>query len=225
MTSDSYEKPKSAEIGAHIYSPQLLRIYDVFILGFISSFAWCCSTKKILVPFFREPIGKNHIDIGVGTGYYLVNAGIPQSTKVTLVDLNENSLEVTKARFGRDDVTLLKHDIFQPLPTSEKFDSMSLFYLFHCLPGPVSRKTAIFSHLKHNLTTDGILYGSTILGTGVRYNTFARSVMWTCNTKGIFDNWKDNREEIVRALEQHFDKVESQVVGTILMFSGRGPKI
>ena len=233
MTAKIYEKithvqiadVESTEVKTHIYPRWLLSLYDFAILGVISSWAWRCSTKKVQVPFFRENLGKNHVDIGVGTGYYLVKAGAPKDTKFTLVDLNENPLKVTKARFGREDVTLIQHDIFERLPTTEKFDSMSLFYFLHCLPGPLSKKMAIFEHLKRNLTRDGVCYGSTILGTGVPYNWFARWMRQRCNDKGILDNWMDNKEEIVAALEQHFEKVEAEVVGTILIFKARGPKL
>ncbi|KAJ9660483.1 hypothetical protein H2201_006905 [Coniosporium apollinis] len=227
MTPETMEKviDKDAEVGAHIYSRWLLRVYDFCVLGIVSSYAWCCSTKKVLLPFFRENIGQNHLDIGVGTGYYLANANVPKNVRVTLLDLNENSLDSARARFGREDAILVKHDVFKPLPTDEQYDSMSLFYLLHCLPGPLSRKTAIFSHLKRNLKPDGVLYGATILGKGVPYNWFARFIRRQGNKEGVFDNYDDNKEEIVAALEQHFEEVGAKVVGTILMFKSRRPKL
>ena len=57
---------------ARYYTPLFLRLYDVFVLWFSNRFAWRCPTPTVLLPFFKAHIGTEaHMDVGVGTGYYL----------------------------------------------------------------------------------------------------------------------------------------------------------
>ncbi|KAI9819841.1 MAG: hypothetical protein M1827_006410 [Pycnora praestabilis] len=225
MTAPDQNKPADAEVGAAVYSRWLLAVYDWWVLGIVSSYAWRISAKKTLLPFFRQNIGKQHLDIGVGTGYYLAHGQVPADTQVTLLDLNQNSLDAAKARFGRKDTERLLFDCTQPLPMKAPFDSISMFYLLHCMPGPVGKKTACFANLKHNLTGDGVLYGATILGAGVHHNWFGRFIISQMNKNGIFDNRGDNEAAIVEGLKEHFHDVHAQVVGAVLLFKGERKKI
>lgn len=121
-----------------------------------------CLTKKNFLPFFRNNVGHKHLDIGVGTGYYLYHANLPADTQVTLLDLNANSVEAAKRRFGRSDTPCVLHVIFEPLPSElGEFDSMNMFYFLHSLPGSPEDECSIFEHLKRNLTENGCVYGST----------------------------------------------------------------
>ena len=56
--------------GAAVYSPLVLGIYDLWVLGISNRYAWRCSTTAVLLPFFRQHIGQRHLDVGVGTGFY-----------------------------------------------------------------------------------------------------------------------------------------------------------
>lgn len=221
----AHDTTKGTEKGVIIYSRPFLAIYDWWVLGIVCTFAWRCKTIKQLVPYFQRNVGKELLDIGVGTGYYLSHANLAADVGVTLVDLNQNSLDVAKAQLGREGTECWVHDITKPLPMKKRFDSMSMFYLLHCMPGPVENKTAIFAHLKHHLTSDGVLFGATILGRGVRHNLFGRFLMYALNQNCIFDNRGDSEAAIVEALREHFHIVDARVVGTILMFKGEKPKV
>ena len=87
------------------------------------------------------------------------------------------------------------HDITQPLliPADQKFRSVSLMYLLHCMPGPPSRKATIFAHLKMHLAEDGVLFGATVLGKGVEHNWAGRFLMLIYK-KGVFGNLDDGAE-------------------------------
>jgi len=152
--------------GAASYSGWRLAIYDFWVLGIVNTFAWRCPTSTRLLPLFRENIGANHLDIGVGTGYYLQHAGISEGTLVALCDLSPVALEAAKARLPPHVHVggVFLADVLQPLPTKDRFDSASMFFLLHCLPGPVERKTVVFDHVRQNLTPNGVLTGATILG-------------------------------------------------------------
>lgn len=70
------QQPLSTEAGASVYSPAVLKLYDWWVLGLSNRFAWECPTKTVLLPFFKEHIGQRHLDVGVGTGFYLAHAGL-----------------------------------------------------------------------------------------------------------------------------------------------------
>ena len=53
-----------------------------------------------MLPLFRSNVGKNHLDISSGTGYYLRNAGIPASTRLTLAGKERPALNVGLKRSG-----------------------------------------------------------------------------------------------------------------------------
>jgi hypothetical protein len=53
------------------------------------------------------------------------------------------------------------------------FDSISLNYLLHCLPGNLASKSIVFERVKPLLGDGGVIFGSTILGEGVRHNPLA----------------------------------------------------
>ncbi|HBK0938208.1 TPA: methyltransferase, partial [Escherichia coli] len=81
---------KNTDDGAKIYTPLTLKLYDWWVLGVSNWLAWGCPTKEHLLPHFLEHLGNNHLDIGVGTGFYLTH--VPESSLISLMDLNEASL-------------------------------------------------------------------------------------------------------------------------------------
>lgn len=211
--------------GAAIYTPLVLRLYDWWVLGFSNRHAWRCSTRKVLLPFFREHGGKRHLDVGVGTGFYPAHARLPTSSHLTLLDLNPDSLDAAQRRLRRRSVQKIQHDVMEPLPsrTPYGFDAISLFYLLHCLPGTMSDKAKVFGHLKSHLASDGVLYGATILGDEARHNRLGQQLMSLYNRKGIFGNKHDSREGLHRALRLHFADVRIREEGTVALFEARQP--
>jgi SAM-dependent methyltransferase len=222
--AESNIKPSGAA-GAAVYGRIMLFFYDLWVLGISGPYAFGCSTRKVLLPFFRQHFSKNHLDIGVGTGYYLKNTKPIPGGKTTLVDLNQNSLDTANQRIGWTAANSILHDISDPLPIDDKFDSISMFYLIHCLPSPVERKMEIFAHLKKNLSPTGTIYGASALGQGVKYGWFGRFVWSTLLKEGIMDNKDDNEEAFAKALNENFEQVQIRIEGTILLFTASIPKV
>lgn len=222
MTSEG--APDSAP-GAAVYSiPLMLRFfYDHFVLGISSSYIWRAAIDTVQLPFFRKRASSDHLDIGVGTGYYLANANFPADASVTLCDLNPDSLATARRRILHLKTDSIHHDIFKPLPTDKKYASISLMYLFHCLPGPPGRKASIFGHLKRNLQEGGVLFGSTVLGKGVEHNLAGRTLMKAYNGMGTFGNCDDSADVFLKELKLHFDDVDARIEGVVLLFTARGP--
>jgi len=219
------------------YTPFSLPLYDFWVLNISNRFAWCCPTTSVLEPFFNANVGKKHLDIGVGTGYFPANA-MKNSTKlerITLVDLNTHSLDAAAHQIACPERTkCVVADALNPLPlvledgTPARFDSISLMYLLHCLPGPAIRKARIFAMVKNHLEETGVLFGATILGRpGLDneggHNWFGSSLMWIYHRLGVFDCREDSQETFAKALQAEFEEVETHVIGCVLIFRASKP--
>ncbi|MBW5814218.1 class I SAM-dependent methyltransferase [Yersinia kristensenii] len=214
MNTNSFE-------GAQVYTPLSLKLYDWWVLNISNNHAWRCSTKDILLPHLQQNMGPKHLDIGVGTGYYL--AKTPQgSQNITLMDLNPHSLDSAKKRIGSERISeCILHDVFKPLPAHMHniFDSISMFYLLHCLPGDMEAKLPTIALVASAIKNDGIICGATILGEGVEHNAFGRKLMGIYNKKGIFNNRRDSLESLREILSMHFKCVDIKLHGTVAVFS------
>jgi ubiquinone/menaquinone biosynthesis C-methylase UbiE len=111
------------------------------------SYIWRCRTKSVLLPFFRENFSSRHVGCGVGTGYFVAKALVPISFSQTqqelvLMDASSDALQVAKAHnlavVPDAQLMCLEGDVKGPLPKElqdARFDSISMFNLFHCVPG------------------------------------------------------------------------------------------
>lgn len=106
----------------------------------------------------------------------------------------------------------------------EKFDSISVNYLLHCLPGNFVEKSILFENLKNLLSDEGVLFGSTILGKGVEVNFCAQKIMNIYNKKGIFCNFDDDYDSLSKSLSEHFSKVDIRIIGCVALFSCKNKK-
>lgn len=218
---------------AKYYNPFMLRVYDFFVLWLSNHFWWRCPTTSVLLPFFKAHVGTDaHLDIGVGTGYYPVHSldKLRKTQSVCLVDLNPLTLRMAGERLRgagyKGDLQTLEHDVFAPLPAAlnGQFDSVSMFYLFHCLPGAFPKKaTDVFANVVPALTPQGTLYGATVLGKGVQHNWIGRYLMKLYNRKGIFGNQNDSEEALREALGEYFQEIDTRVVGPTVLFSAQYP--
>lgn len=210
---------------AAIYTPLILKLYDWWVLGVSNRFAWQCRTREVLLPFFKRHAGLRHLDVGVGTGYYAHQADFSSMTHLTFMDLNPNSLKAASKRLNRASTRLIHHDVMTNLPHQPEgaFDSISLFYLLHCLPGRLPEKCAVLGHLKHHLKPEGVLYGATILGDDVHHNAFGKQLMSVYNRRGIFDNHHDSHDALRTEMRKHFNDVKIIVHGKVALFEGRHP--
>lgn len=107
----------SNEKGSCVYTPLILKIYDLWVLKISNNYAWCCHTDNILLRHFQRNMSAKHLEIGVGTGYHI--AHIKNGTNnITLLDLNPNSLSVAAKRIGGSRIShILQHDIFNSVGT------------------------------------------------------------------------------------------------------------
>jgi len=173
---------------------------------------------------YSRHLGRRHLKLGVGTGWYLEHATWPvERPAITLVDLNENSLSVAARRLERYAPRRVRANVLDPLPLGEvRFDSAAANYLLHCLPGPLESKAAALAvSVRPFLESSGLLFGSTILGRGVAHTTIGRRLMRVYNAKGIFSNAEDDEHGLERGLTSGFTDVDIDVVGAVALFTAR----
>lgn len=190
--------------GQAIYSKITLAIYDFIVLGISNQFIWKTSTAKLLA-FYKTHIRNNHMDIGVGTGYFLDRSELPHTARIVLIDLNQNSLEVTAKRIKRYAPKCYRRNALEPLNINEnKFDSIGVNYLLHCMPGNLDNKARLFEHVNAYLNPGGTVFGATLLYHDVKQSITAKTLMQLYNRKGIFNNTEDNLNGLKSALEKHY---------------------
>jgi 2-polyprenyl-3-methyl-5-hydroxy-6-metoxy-1,4-benzoquinol methylase len=208
--------------GQAIYTKRVLKTYDFLVLGLSNRFIWKCPTQRI-VEHYNKHITANHLDVGIGTGYFLDNCRFPsQSPRIALLDINENTLDFASRRIARYKPETYLRNVLEPISIeAAKFDSIGINYLLHCLPGSIEAKAAAFDHLKALMNPNAVLLGSTLLQGGVPRNWFAKRLMDVYNRKGIFSNRCDSLDGLKRALDQKFRDVSIEVVGCVALFSGR----
>lgn len=165
----------------------------------------------------------NHLDVGVGTGYFLDKYSFPVTHRLALLDVNENCLAVTAARLKRYQPLIFQANVQESLVlNTEPFESIGINYLLHCLPGSLKEKFVVVDHLLPYLLENGILFGSTILSGGVKHTFFSRKLMKFYNDKHIFCNDADDFATLKSELNARFNHVSITVVGCVALFAAHG---
>lgn len=209
--------------GQAIYQPLTLAAYDVVVHGVSNHWIWRCPTHQ-LTRLYDRNVSARHVDLGVGTGFFLARAHWPVANpSVTLVDLNPHCLQRAARRIRRFAPHIVEANVLEPLPAlpGAPFTSAGLAYLLHCLPGPISEKSVVFDHLMPHLAPGAHVFGATILGEGVKMSGAARRLMGIYNAKGVFSNDHDTQADLVCALESRFDAVELRQEGVVALFEAR----
>jgi SAM-dependent methyltransferase len=219
--ADTYSANDTAA-GAAMYNKPMLHFYDLGVMGFNNHLVWKCPTSKLL-EFYNQHVSGNHLDVGVGSGFYPDKCTFPVSRpRIVLMDLNPNALDFTANRIKRYNPTTYQVDVLQPITLDiPGFDSISLYYLLHCLPGTMKSKTAAFANLKPLLNEGGVLFGSTILGEGKPFNLLGRLQMKVGTATGAAPFAQDNLADLEQGLSTHFADYETQMVGHVALFMGR----
>src|SRR4029450_12903336 len=154
-----------------VYTSKGLALYALFILGLSCSLVWRCP-KRHLLDLYNRNVGTPHLDIGVGTGYFLDRCRFPvERPEITLLDLSDACLRKAASRLERYSPHVVKSNALDPLDLgTTRFASVGLNGVLHCLPASSETKAAIFGNLKPVLEDGGVVFGSTILGSGVEHS-------------------------------------------------------
>lgn len=212
---------QDVEAGQAVYNRITLAAYDFWVLGVSNRWIWKCPTAKLL-KHFNAHISDNHLDVGVGTGYYMDRCDFPDDEpRVALMDMNANSLAVSDKRIQRYKPSCYRRNILEPIAfDAPKFSSISLNYVLHCLPGDLSYKARCIDHLSALLVDEGVFFGSTILSSGVPLGGAAKSLMGAYNRQKTFTNSEDSLAALEAQLVQRLDNVCLYTEGCVALFVG-----
>jgi hypothetical protein len=206
-----------------VYTPSMLSIYDLLVHGLSNHIAWRCPTRRLL-DLYRANLTSNHLEAGVGTGFFLDRAGKRSFERLVLLDINRHCLERAARRLARFSPVLRQANLLAPIePRLQAFDSVGLTYVLHCLPGRLSEKLACLDHLRPAMGQRAVLFGATILGRGIAPNGAARALLDLYNSKGVFNNREDDLETLSDELRRRFAKVEIERQGCVALFRAVRP--
>ena len=206
------------------YTPRFLKIYDWWVLGFMAPRVWKMGDEPAL-NLYRNHMGRRHLDVGPGTGYFIVASNPPQDIELTLLDANPNVLEhCTKTLAGWEPKTV-EANVLEPLPVDGPFDSAALAHVIHCLPAPMPAKAGAIEHIAAVLSDDGVLFGGTVLGLSAQHTWAARLFLRLANLQGGFDNRDDDVEGLRTMLEASFHNVQIEIpAGSVAYFVACRPR-
>lgn len=216
--------PEQVAAGHAFYTRRSLAVYDLAILGYFSRVAWRCPASRI-VDHYNRHVSGNHLDVGVGTGYFLDHCQLPppsERPRLALMDISTSCLEVASKRVARFDPEIIEANVLEPIAyDGPRFDSVGLNYVLHCLPGDIGSKAVALDHLIALANPGAWLFGATLLHDGVDRSWLARKVMDRNNSHGIFSNADDTLDGLRSALSDRLSDSSVQVVGCVGIFAGR----
>jgi ubiquinone/menaquinone biosynthesis C-methylase UbiE len=214
-----------ATAGHRVYTSRFLSVYDLVVLGWFSKTAWRCPAAE-LTGHYDTHVSANHLDVGVGTGYFLDHCTFPTPRpRLALMDVNPACLATACRRGRRFQPETYTANVLEPLAAQlgndiAGFDSIGMTYLLHCLPGTISEKSVVFENLLALAKPGATLFGATLLHEGVNRNWYARRVMAFNNRRRIFSNTGDDLVGLESVLSEHLEKSSVRVMGCVAMFSG-----
>jgi SAM-dependent methyltransferase len=220
VTTDSASPATHPSVA--VYTPARLALYDPIILGFSCRFLWRCPKHRFLELYNRH-VGARHLDVGVGTGYFLDHCAFPvERPAITLLDPSGPCLAKAARRLDRYSPRVVRASVLEPLDLGEaQFDSVALNGVLHCLPGTMEEKAAVFRNLRPVVAEGGVLFGSTILGQGVDHTRLARRALGVYNRERIFTNLDDDRAGLGHALAGFSADYETETAGSFALFAAR----
>lgn len=193
--------------------------YNTVVYRINTPFAWGSCVADIDA-FYKRHIRDHHMEVGLASSRFIVN-NAKAHQKITLLDINPFNLEkATQHLQNHYQINSIVANILEPIKTEQRFDSIAMNYILHCLPGNLTAegKGVCFKHLSQLLNNNGVLFGATILGQGVEHNAFGQFLMKKFNEKGIFNNQMDSLVDLHESLEAVFNKVDIQQIGRLAFF-------
>jgi hypothetical protein len=137
------------------------------------------------------------------------------------MDLNRYALDHAARRIARYRPSTIMHNALESYRQElAPFDSISINYLLHCVPGNLLQKAVILENLSALLNPGGVIFGTTILRHGVSVPMFGRPMVWWLSATGVFNNEADRLVDLEAGLARHFPRWELSVRGMVALFAG-----
>jgi len=203
------------------FSKIIFRIYDRILLKYAMPIIWKCKVSEI-ENLYNRHLSQKHLDIGAGTGYFIKKSNrLENNTKITIMDINPVCLNICKEQLKEYSINIYEHDILKPIPDTEKFDSIALNLLLHCLPGDMISKQSIFLDAKNRLNRKGTIFGTTFILNKAKLNILTWIWFRIFNITGLLNNRKDRLADLENILENNFQHYTIQAIGHCILFSAR----
>lgn len=201
-----------------VYTPRMLAVYDMLVHGLSNRVAWRCPTSRLL-DLYRASLSADHLEAGVGTGFFLDRTGDGRADRLVLLDINRHCLDRAARRLARFEPARHEADLLAPIELdAPPFSSVGLTYVLHCLPGAMREKLVAVDHLRPLMRKGAVLFGATILGRGIAPNLAAKALLGLYNANGIFNNRDDDLAALTEGLRRRFARVEIESQGLVALF-------
>ncbi len=172
-----------------------------------------------------------HLDIGVGTGYFLRRLletdWIPQ--RLIIADRSRNCLEYTSRRLRNIPHETLQLDVLSIDPAShqdlEGIESAAANFLLHCLPQGIASAQELVDFAARILGDGGVFFGSTITGQAAGQQVTSRTVMQLFNRLQIFGNRDDNADQLHELLSSRFVHCRIGAAGCVTLFAASNAEL
>jgi ubiquinone/menaquinone biosynthesis C-methylase UbiE len=217
--------------GYEIYRKSVLRHYDWLVHGVSNALVWRVPTRKIH-RLYQQNLSDSHLEIGVGTGKFLVKHGSKDSnSRLVIADASHDCLEWTSERLQKKQIPL--DAIVQvnfgsaqsiEIDLGRRFQSVGLNYVLHCLPGIQAKQRAL-EFIKFHLMPEGVLFGTTLIGVPPSHYLPARWLEKKYQKLGVFSNQEDSICSIAQLLAEHFDEVSCVPRGRAIFFRTSQPRV
>jgi len=203
-----------------IYTQRSLRLYDTLVMGVFADRVWDCPAANFLA-HYRQHLTSNHAEIGVGTGYCLDHCRFPApNPRLALIDLQPNCLAYSARRLARYQPQTYVHDAREPMRLGiERFDSIALCGVLHCLPGGMGEKARVFDALEPIVAPGATIFGYTLVSDRVHDRALCRWVHRGLNRLRIIDNTEDRSSDLHAELSRRFVSPRVESIGCIAFFS------
>ncbi|WP_187645693.1 class I SAM-dependent methyltransferase [Streptomyces sp. TRM49041] len=209
--------------GQAMYRPYTLPLYDLVAFKFNCRFLFRVPVPEVVAMFDRN-VSPDHLDVGVGTGYFLDNCRTAPQQAITLADLNEHSLRHAARRLARFDVRTVRANALEPLPLPEgAYGSASMNFLLHCVPGTIREKAKVLDHVAACVRPGGRVFGATVLTRGVPVGAAARATLAMWNRRGVMHNSEDSLDDLRTELAARFLSHTLTVHGCTALFEADVP--
>src|SRR5665809_27888 len=97
-----------------IYTPFMLSVYDVLVHGLSNRFAWRCPTRRLL-DLYRAHLSADHLEAGVGTGFFVDHARRAAFDRLILLDINRHCLDRAGSRLAHFNPVLRQVNLLDPI--------------------------------------------------------------------------------------------------------------
>ena len=117
----------ATRLGQLFFSLMSHFLYDLGLYRFVSPFIWRCSTQRLLDNYV-ENVSQNHLEIGVGSGYFLQRTLCADFLqRLVLLDLNPRCLKKSARRLLEFGPENYQHNILLPMKDDgEKYASVGM---------------------------------------------------------------------------------------------------